>query len=524
MNHAVALTATESTELPNSMELHLSIRDPEVIGALSEHNEARSRHDFAVNALRVGVLALQHVRGHLDADAIRHEGERMTMEVEKRLSDHQRYVTSRIETTLKEYFDPTNGRFSERVDRLVKRDGELEQILRRQVGGDGSELVKTLTNHLGVSSPLMTVLGSDGAGTFVSSMAKTVHEVLAVQRDRILGEFSLDNKEGALHRFVTELAERQNRATADLRGSIDGVVQEFSLDKEDSALSRLVRRVESAQKQISSEFSLDADTSALARMRKELLTVLDRQREENAKFQTEVVETLSSLKARRDEAMRSTAHGNEFEAEVVRVLDVESKKTGDIFEHVGETTGLIKNCKKGDCVVELGPETAAPGARLVIEAKEDASYTTAKALREIEEARKNRGAEVGVFVFSSRTAAESQAPFARFGNDVLVVWNADDPSTDVCLLAGLSLGRALCTRKAIVSENQAADVEAIERAIRDIEKQASGLAEIVKWTGTIKGNAEKVIGKSESMSRAIETQVAELDEHLRALRADFDHE
>jgi len=45
---------------------------------------------------------------------------------------------------LKEYFDPKSGRLAERLGRLVKRDGELEQVLRRHVGGDSSELAQTL--------------------------------------------------------------------------------------------------------------------------------------------------------------------------------------------------------------------------------------------------------------------------------------------------------------------------------------------------------------------------------------------
>src|SRR5687767_11771952 len=59
----------------------------------------------------------------------------------------------------------------------------------------------------------------------------------------------------------------------------------------------------------------------------------------------------------------------------------------------------------------------AANSRIVVEAKQDASYGLAHALSENEQARKNRQAEVGVFVFSKRTANAQIVPFGRYGND-----------------------------------------------------------------------------------------------------------
>ena len=85
----------------------------------------------------------------------------------------------------------------------------------------------------------------------------------------------------------------------------------------------------------------------------------------------------------------------------------------DIASRTGNTTGVIRNSKKGDIVVELGPEHPAAGARVVIEAKQNASYTVQSARSELEEARKNREAGVGVFIFSRRTVPEGAEPLVR---------------------------------------------------------------------------------------------------------------
>ena len=74
---------------------------------------------------------------------------------------------------------------------------------------------------------------------------------LTAQRNHVLREFSLDNKEGALARLVGELSANHGADDQVLGEKIDTVVREFSLDEENSALSRLVRNVDRAQRTIS---------------------------------------------------------------------------------------------------------------------------------------------------------------------------------------------------------------------------------------------------------------------------------
>jgi hypothetical protein len=53
--------------------------------------------------------------------------------------------------------------------RRVVRHPELEQLLRRQVGSQDSELGKTLASHFGVDSPLMKVLSPDQSRGLLAS-------------------------------------------------------------------------------------------------------------------------------------------------------------------------------------------------------------------------------------------------------------------------------------------------------------------------------------------------------------------
>src|SRR5207253_1167311 len=129
------------------------------------------------------------------------------------------------------------------------------------------------------------------------------------------------------------------------------------------------------------------------------------------------------------------------------------------------------------------------------EAKEDASYTMQRALEDLELARKNRGADVGLFVFSALTAPSGLEPFSRYGDDVVIVWDAENPPSDVVLIAGISVAKCLCARARVIGESRAADFDAIDRAILEIERQIGGLDEIFKYAGTIKSNGEKIIDR-----------------------------
>ncbi len=415
----------------NEITLQLVIIDRELCEVLAEHPEGSQRTDFAITAMKIGVLALRQAQGRIDAEQIHAAGERLIEDFSTALNSHQEGVTERVASSLKDYFDPESGRFNDRVKRLIDKDGELERIIRSQVEGDGSALVKTLDAYTGKDSALMKMLDPQTADGVVKSLSTATEKTLAEQREQILNEFSLNNDQSALSRLVSEL----KKSNGDLMGA-------FDLNEEGSALKRLMDGVENAQRRITSEFSLDDENSALARMRKQLLDVFEQQGKENQEFQTEMRASLAAMEARRQEAQRGTRHGLDFEGAVYDFIHDRSQKSGNIAKQTGTEMGRL-NRRVGDVVIELGPEHSAAGARIVVEAKEDSSYRLAKACEEMQVARDNRDASVGIFVFSQSTAPEGLEAFSRYGNDIVVVWDKDDTGTDVFLDAGLSVAGGL---------------------------------------------------------------------------------
>jgi hypothetical protein len=501
-------------ELPFSLFLELNVTDAEVIGELCQRQEGQERDQYALAALRVGVLAFRQARGQVDSQALKREGDRLLASVASALAAHQSHLDSTLAKTLQDYFDPTSGRFNERIDRLLKKDGELEMLLARKITAENSEMSAVLSRQVGHGSPLFRLLSPNESEGLLSALRKGVNEELERQRLRVLAEFSLDNEQGALRRLCGQLQTSNGELRTNLKEQIDGLLKQFSFDDEQSALSRMAKTVNTTNDAIASHLTLDSENSALSRLKRELFTVLKAHGEAAQKFQEDVRATLAGMQARREADAASTRHGLDFESQVGAMVHSEAQRLKDVATFVAKTPGRISRCLVGDVLVELGTESCAPGARIVIEAKAEQGYTLKQALQEIETARQNRDAETGLFVFSKKIAPANLEPISRYGQDLVVVWDAEDPASDSCLKLALSAVRAISIGKSKVREEQAADFSAMDKAIFEINKQVDALDEIRTLSTTIQNNSGKILERLRISSDKLRAQIDELSDRL----------
>jgi hypothetical protein len=501
------------------MYVHLAISDPEVILAAGEYPEGRPRTDFIQTALKIGVLSLRAARGVVDGDAIRREGENLMTQLGERLNSWRTVFEQRVSGSLSHYFDPKQGMFVERVERLVKDDGDLAGLIRGQVQQAEVTLKTVFQEFIGENSHLLKVLDPSGENQLVVTMQRTLDGVMQAQNLSILQQFSLDNKDSALNRFLGELGAKHGDLHAALKGNMAEIVAEFSLDRKESALSRLVESVESTQRSLSKEFSLDNTESALSRLQ----GVLDRHHEAQMLAAGRLAESLNvaiaALHGKKEEAAKSTRHGVEFEAQVGDVVRSIASAAGDVVQDCGTTTGVINHCKVGDFVVTVGPEKAAAGAKIVIEAKESASYDLSKSLEEADLARRNRGAGVCVFVHSEKTAPSSIQGFARYGHDIVVRWDAENEGSDLWIKAALMVATAMSVRAAQHDSADAASFQEVDKAIEAIRKQIDGFDEIATSANTSSRAAGIILKRAEIMKDQIVAKMETLCEQIAALKA-----
>ena len=537
------LVQNSETNKRSTFQITLEVVDLDVITELEKHEEGHSREKYALSALRLGVLALRQAAGELDATTVRDAAQELLAGLGQLLAQRGTEITTDISGALRQYFDPSTGALPQRIEALLRNDGELDRALRAHLAPENSTIAQALSAHLGEGSAIFKLLSPTDAGGVKAQVAGVLEGILQEQQDQILREFSLDNKESALSRLVSELESSNGELRTDLQNKVDTLAGEFSLDKPDSALSRLVGRVETAHKAISSEFSadnensaiarlsrmledtsrqidknltLDDDGSALSRLKRELVTTIESLVTSNNDFQTEVRTTLAGLQARKDEASRSTRHGLTFENEAGLVIEAEAQQLNDFCDRVGATTGKVG--KTGDFVTTLGPDSAAPGAHIVWEAKEDKSYTLKKARAEIASARANREAQIGIFIFSSKTAPEGLQPFARYGRDVVIVWDAEDTASDLYIKTAYTLARALVIRENHDSVESEHALKAIDLSARAIEKQLGELDQLKTWADTVKNNGEKMSASVARMRADLAKEVEALDRQVNGLK------
>jgi len=121
-------------------------------------------------------------------------------------------------------------------------------------------------------------------------------------------------------------------------------------------------------------------------------------------------------------------------------------------------------------------------------------------------------------VMERATAPEGIEPLRKVGNDVLVVWDSDDPANDLVLRLAVSVTRALCVRENVAESESQANLEKLDENIESIANQVAVLDEIIHSGRLIKRRGEKVVSSGERLRETLEREVAALQDHMKALR------
>lgn len=252
--------------------------------------------------------------------------------------------------------------------------------------------------------------------------------------------------------------------------------------------------------------------------------------EKHAKSQAEVLEAfdtrqrkldadLREIAVRLDERKRGDAQaprgGRKFE-DAVRAFTLHALSGVPLhIEATGDTVGSRSACRKGDQVARFHAESIYAGVAVVIEAKREQRYTVAKALEELEIGRSNRTAQAGVFVMARSHAAEGFPSFARYGNDVLVVWDETDESTDPYLQAALFLALGLATRQRRGADQ--GNLEALADVEQRVERELKRHAKMRSLSESIQKKSEELIEEVRKGEKGLKLLLKDAKATLKAL-------
>ena len=298
------------------------------------------------------------------------------------------------------------------------------------------------------------------------------------------------------------------------RGALQGYVNElFDPAKRDSAIGRM-------QELLGRYF--DGDASRLA-------TLLDPTRMNSPlhQFRTEIAEGFAKLNerltameaaaaARGAERAKSAAKGADFEDLLEVELGRITRGAGDLLDRTGTEIGNGVRSKRGDFVVTLDAAvTHGADVRIVVEAK-DRALSMRAARDELREARENRGAAIGLMVFTPAHAPASIDPFTVIGEDVYCVIDPADPDTAV-LEAAVRLARLLALASLREREVEI-DAAAVADALRGIRELMDSTRALKSRLTSIQSATKDVWAGLDTLQVGVLAKVGQAEQELRIVR------
>lgn len=356
-------------------------------------------------------------------------------------------------------------------------------------------------------------------------------------KDRLEGYFRTEN--GTVPLFVEKHFGPEGRVSRTLeayfdeeKGRLAGILEgrvgpESFLGKAMDPTNRdgLLSRVETAVEEIIREgsgrvlsaFSLDEETSAISRLKRSLREEVEALQKVTREQHAELMELLGQKKGQAAESVRGTGKGMDFEETLYEYVAELAVRLEDLPEHVSGQKGCEGNCKVGDYTITLGGTSGAPGEVIVIEAKKAGNYKLKKALDELDLAKKNRKASIGIFVFAKGYEPAEVGDFYRRGNDFIVTVDEERLENGEELLfldSACKVARTLIVTRLREEEEASVDLGFVHAELESITALMDSASEIKTKVSTIRNSADFIDKTLNNVTDQIEIHLENLRRHL----------
>ena len=275
--------------------------------------------------------------------------------------------------------------------------------------------------------------------------------------------------------------------------------------------------IKGSSSQILSSFSLDDEQSSLSRLKRSIREEIEKLQKMTGEHYSEIREILGVEKGKAEEAVKGTSKGRVFEDDLYEYLAGVAGGMEDISENCSGAKGLVAYEKVGDYTVTLGETSRAPGRVIVFEAKKAAGYNMRKTLDELARAKRNRGADIGIFLFSKGCEPIEAGDFYRSGNDFIVTVDEEKLSSGETLLfleAAYKVARTLIVTRAREEEQEAVDVEFIRGELENITLAMKNASDIYIKVTTIKNSADAIEKNTNKLKDKLEEHLGNIAAHL----------
>jgi hypothetical protein len=523
---------TQVSVSESALEVLIQDPRPEAVTALAGMNEAQ-QSQLAHEAWLIGYRAVTSAHRLAEEARLSDIGKTLLEDIDAQLRQHTEQQAERVQGALALYFDPESGKLGERLRQLVGDGGTLPNLLDRHLGPQNSVLVETLVKHVGEQSPLFKKLSPTDSEGLLELMGDRLKKVLEEQHQVFQNALDPQFEGGAIGRFVVSLRDELKRAEDDQAQQLKVALAALDTTKEDSLLNQLRRDTQQAREQLLRAINPAAEGSPLALIHTSLIERLERhaksqqERLDEARklatdFQRDMRDAVQRIELRKREDLSSSRGGRLFEDAVLDFVQQAVGSNGYVVENTGATVGSRPASKVGDAVIHFPADHTFHGARVVVEAKHDKSYSVPAALEELAKARANRDACAGIFVMARSHAGPGFPTFSRIGQDVLVVWDQERADTDPYLNGAIMVGLALAVRHRSTATD--GDLQALQKIEQRVTREVERLEAIRGAAAKIRKQVEVIDEEAATGTRNLQKLVKDAQKTLLALKVELQDE
>jgi hypothetical protein len=529
MAHQTALSVEVDLN-QDILDAHVRDGRADVLVAFASLNQTQ-RAGLVSDAWTVGLRALMNAYKQAEESRLQDIGKSLTEDLDHQLAMYVERQQATFAQLLARYFDPRDGQVVARLESFLRDGGELATTMAEFLAPERGALAQTLAREFGEHSPLLRRLSPTDSEGIVSLFEARLQAALEANQAEVARALDPVSEDGAVGRFLSALRQELERADQDRNQQLALATKALDANDENSLLSRLMRETTAARAAFMAAMNPNIPASPLAVLKEALSSQL----QQHAKSQQEVMtliadrqatlerdvrDSLLRLEERRRGDATSPRGGFNFEAAVLSFVQHAVQGAPIEVDNTATLVGAKPNCKTGDQVLRFTAESIYAGGALVIEAKHDKSYSVSQALQELEEARGNRSASAGVFVMAKSHMTHGFPGFARYGNDILVVWDEKDESTDAYLHAALLLGLALASKQR--RPEDAGDIEALADIEHRIQRELERLEKMRKFSESIRADAEKLAEEVRKGGDALGLLLRKAKSTLKALNVELE--
>lgn len=434
--HATTEPSQQNTSAVSCLDLTLIITDRNILEYLAQFQNEETQCEKALEALKVGVIAIQSASPTLDTQVVQAKFSEVEGRMREQLADFQRKVTD----DFCRYFEE-EGVVPRSIDGIFGDRGTLTATFQRFFDPKEGKLSRLMQDQIGPQSTFGKALDPQNKQGIVALIEARVQELV--------------------------------------ESKLDEVLVQFSLDKDGSSMSRLKTMLSEFFGQLNQSLGIKAATAA--------------------------------------EAERGHVKGIEFEKDLYDIFARLGRELCDDTEMVRGIVGAVSRCKKGDYVATLGETSGAPGHKVVVEVKNQPTRLN-DAIDELQEAKKNREASSGIFVFARGCEPCEVGDFRRIGEDFYVTVQREDLAAEKPLLyfdSAYKIARALTVASARKGTAGELDLQKVEEQLNALATWSDRIAEMSTKARTIQSSGKLIEQFASDLKQDLETRIATI---LKALQ------